>query len=93
MRHSCAVCGQVSQARRCAAHTTTPRTGRNPTSWGHGRDRTIQAQFRRMLIARDGLRCRACGATRVPLAAHHDTASDGRLLCNDCHREVDPYAR
>lgn len=75
---------------RCAEHSTPPA---GDTSWNGNRDRDTQRRFRRMLIERDGLRCRDCGAVDVPLDAHHDTATDGRLLCQDCHIANDPHAR
>ena len=67
---------------------------RNPNgSWSRGRNSAAQGRFRRALIARDGLRCARCGTETGPFDAHHDTPTDGRLLCNDCHCVVDPHAR
>jgi hypothetical protein len=73
----------------CPVHPARPRNAH----WSSDRSSTTQARFRAMLIARDGLRCRRCGAAGVALQAHHDTPTDGRLLCRDCHRAVDPDAR
>lgn len=90
---ACILCGAwiaehgPAKCRRCAPAPT------GNTSWNGTRDRAEQRRFRRMLIDRDGLRCRGCGATGVPLQAHHDTPTDGRLLCDDCHTTADPHAR
>jgi 5-methylcytosine-specific restriction endonuclease McrA len=72
-----------------------PKAPRIPggTSWNGTRDRAIQARFRRYLLARDGPHCQACGVGDVELQAHHDTPSDGRMLCRPCHKEVDENAR
>lgn len=92
--HACAECGRITANRRCPAHQRTPlaQGGTTATGWGK-RDRSAQARFRAMLIARDGLRCNDCGAHDIPLQAHHDTATDGRLLCSACHKEADDHAR
>lgn len=74
--------------RRYPAPKPTPGT----SGWS-GRDRAAQHRFRRMLIQRDGLRCNDCGAVSVKLQAHHQTQTDGRLLCDECHMRVDPQAR
>ncbi len=68
-----------------------PRTGN--TSWNGTRDRAEQARFRKRLIQRDGPMCRRCQAFGVPLQAHHVTATDGVMLCQPCHKAVDPQAR
>jgi 5-methylcytosine-specific restriction endonuclease McrA len=71
-----------------------PKTPRNPSgAWSPTRDRAEQAAFRRMLINRTGPSCQACGATNIPLQAHHTTPTDGMLLCRPCHKAVDPHAR
>lgn len=73
-----------------------PKAAKNPSGWGGTRDRAEQARFRRMLIERDGFRCWTCGVAPTnadPLQAHHVTDTDGRLLCREHHRAVDPYAR
>jgi len=69
------------------------RPASNATSWNRKRNRTTQQQFRTALLQRDGHVCQRCGATNVPLHAHHDTPTHGRLLCVPCHRTVDPHAR
>lgn len=69
-----------------------PKPVQGNSGWS-GRDRAAQRTFRRMLIERDGLRCKDCGATSMPLQAHHQTAVDGRLLCDVCHMSADAQAR
>lgn len=71
-----------------------PRTGN--TSWNGTRDRATQARFRKAIIARDGFKCWECGKLPTPadpLQAHHVTATDGRLLCREHHKEADDHAR
>jgi len=89
MRRACPTCAALN----CTRHNKGTNTSHGNTSWSGGRDRAKQQRFRTMLIQRDGPLCQACGAFGVPLQAHHDTATDGRLLCVPCHREVDDHAR
>ena len=89
MKRVCPVCARIG----CTAHDKGTNTSNGDTSWGGGRDRATQRRFRAMLMRRDGAHCRLCGMTGVALQAHHDTATDGRMLCNACHREVDDHAR
>lgn len=90
------VCPHISRDGRscpelvpCELHPQRPKNAH----WSKDRDSTTQSRFRSMLIRRDGLRCARCLAVDVPLQAHHDTPTDGRLLCKDCHKAVDPQAR
>ena len=71
-----------------------PRKPAPGTSGWSGRDRAAQRAFRRQVIAdAGGTYCQECGAVGVPVQAHHDTQTSGRLLCDACHMSVDPNAR
>jgi predicted restriction endonuclease len=82
----------------CNPYTTTSNaTGRS------GRDRALQAKFRRAVLNNAGHRCQhvqdgvRCPAT-AGLQAHHLTPgtwnpADGAALCRQHHRAIDPHAR
>jgi hypothetical protein len=84
-------CGIPSPNRRCPRHTKPRNAPRSPN-----RDRTLQARFRRLVLARDGHACTRCGS-RHKLDAHHIRPGydidAGITLCNSCHVEVDSHAR
>jgi len=84
----CLTCGTPipAHARRCPAH-------RGNTSWNGARDRQTQHRFRSQLLEQQGHRCQRCGATDVPLQAHHDSETTGRMLCRPCHKAEDVNAR
>jgi hypothetical protein len=78
-----------------------PRPARHPkaTGWSPDRDPAAHARFARAVKAYAGNRCQLCGAT-TRLAAHHrngdvtdNRTENGLLVCVDCHKELDPYAR
>jgi predicted restriction endonuclease len=59
--------------------------------------KAVRAAFRESVFTRDGHRCRMCGASGVPLDAHHITnrnempdggyvKENGISLCAECHR-------
>jgi hypothetical protein len=91
---ACIVCGTPSPARRCPRHAKDRNARNAPRS--PNRDRTLQARFRRLVLARDGHACTRCGS-RHKLDAHHIRPGydidAGITLCNACHTEVDSHAR
>lgn len=108
MRHSCSVCGKVSDQKKCPKHRGDSKKG----PWSKNRDRAAQARFRREVLARDGHRCtftiqgQRCTATKDLRACHirplRDLkagdplayhVSNGRTLCATHDRLTDPYAR
>ena len=60
MAYSCAVCGAISQAKRCPSHQAQPRT----------RGRAGQA-LRAQTIAERGRTCHLCGQAIGPFEAWH----------------------
>jgi hypothetical protein len=77
-----------------------PKTGTH-TGWSPGRNRGLQAKFRRLVLRRDDYTCRHCGGqdlTGRTLEAHHIQAGytvecGVTLHKGECHRAWDPYAR
>lgn len=85
----------------CPTHP--PRSSSSP--WGKTRtphERRAQGQLRRAALQRDGYRCTRCGTVDLSgrtLQVHHQRATDdyrldhATILCRDCHKAVDHWAR
>jgi hypothetical protein len=70
-----------------------------PKGSKHVTSREVQPELRQMVLAKDGYKCRRCGATDKPLHCHHiypvsiDPIESADIdncmtLCVDCHKEV-----
>jgi hypothetical protein len=103
MKYTCSVCGKVTDEQQCPDHRPLAPS----KHWSRNRNKRRQAQFRVVVLRRDGNKCRKCGKTSDLRACHwpiplrsfdrDDPAAydavNGITLCGDCDRLLDPYAR
>ena len=100
MKRACIICGTPATGRRCPAHTPAD-DGTTHTGWSPYRNGTKQNRFRRDLLTRAQGRCERCGNTNDLRACHITPLIDGGtydlsngiLLCCDCDKTTDRYAR
>lgn len=78
---------------RCPRHGRNPNATRNPN-----RDMAAHMRLARAIRAKHKV-CQRCGSTDGLTVHHRDgnatnnNIANGILLCDSCHKEVDPFAR